>query len=876
MIGETVCHYRIIEKLGGGGMGVVYRAEDTRLKRTVALKFLSPELTRDERAKHRFLAEAQAASQLDHPNICAIHEIEETEDGQLFLVLSCYEGETVRERLEKGPMPIDEAVGLAVHVARGLEAAHAKGIVHRDIKPANIFLTNDGRAKILDFGLAKLAGQTRITRVGSTVGTVAYMSPEQAHGGDVQAATDIWSLGVVLYEALTGGLPFPGERPESVLYSVVHEEPEPLGALRHDAPPELEAIIDRCLRKKPDERFASASELVSALEPLGRGRTSGSSLIRIGSTTRIPVLPARRRGLVVAAVVLVLACVGLAMAPPVQDVARSWLGVGRLPELKQLAILPFDDKGNEPDPAFVEGLRRHLTFRLSQLEQFEPNFRVIPAKELDDHDVTTPAAALSVSGARLALEGTVERSGSDVRMSLSLIDTRSGRRLRRPLKYQDGLANVAAFQDDPVAEIADMLELTRQERDRRVLTAGSTTVPDAFEAYISGLGRLWAAPDDSTDHTADAIALLEKATALDPSFTLALADLGQAHWNAFQAEKDPEESRKAAESARRAIELDDRLASARIVAGLVKAQAEDYAAAAQEYRHALRIDRVNPRARRELATVSVDEDKFTLAEQIYREAVNDRREHWAPYYDLGAYYLDREQEEDALRAFDEASARAPGNTWPYMGIAAVYLDNELFDEACVQLDRARELKPSRHVYSLLGWCHFVQWRYADAIATYKMAIEIAIEMDDEQDIYVTWGNLAAAYDAAGDVVPGGEEKAVECYAMAVELAEEELKLAPHDAELLVSLAVYNAELGDSTRAWDYLGKSMELHSGDATVMFDIGLTHEILGDRNTALNWIGRAVENGFSRYQVEHTPDLRGLCSDVRYQRRVQRDGGR
>jgi len=274
--------------------------------------------------------------------------------------------------------------------------------------------------------------------------------------------------------------------------------------------------------------------------------------------------------------------------------------------------------------------------------------------------------------------------------------------------------------------------------------------------------------------------------------------------------------------------------------------------------------------------VSVSEDKLTLAEQIYREAVNDRREHWAPYYNLGSYYRDREQEGDALRAFDEASARAPGNTWPYMGIAAVCLDNDLFDEACVQLDRARELKPSRYVYSLLGWCHFVQWRYADAIAMYKMAIEMAIEMDDEQDVYVTWGNLAAAHDAAGNVVPGGEDKAAECYGRALELAEEELKLAPRDAELLISLAVYNAELGDSTRAWDYLGKSMELHSGDATVMFDIGLTHEILGDRDTALNWIGRAVENGFSRYQVEHTPDLRGLCSDVRYQRRVQHDGGR
>ncbi len=875
MIGETVCHYRIIEELGGGGMGVVYRAEDTRLKRTVALKFLSPELTRDERAKRRFVTEAQAASQLDHPNICAIHEIEETEDGQLFLVLSCYEGETVRQRLEKGPMPIDEAVGLAIHVARGMAEAHSKGIVHRDIKPANIFLADDGRAKILDFGLAKLGGQTRVTRVGSTVGTVAYMSPEQAHGGDVEASTDIWSLGVVLYEALTGGLPFPGERPEAVLYSVVHEEPEPLGALRHDVPPELEAIVDRCLRKKPDERFASAAELVSALEPLGGGRTSGSSPIRIGSTTRIPVLPARRRGLVVAAVVLV-ACVALAMVPPVQDVVRSWLGVGRLPELKQLAVLPFENKGNESDAAFVDGLRRHLTFRLSQLEQFDSNFRVIPATELKEHGVTTPEEALDVSGATLALEGTVERSGNDVTMSLSLIDTRSRRRLRRPLKYQDHLANVAAFQEDPVAQIADMLELTCQERDRRVLTDSGTPVPDAFRYYIIGLGRLWAAQNDSTDHIADAIVLLEGATATDPSFTLAHADLGRAHWNAFLDTKDPEELRKAAESSQRAVKLDDRIAAAHVTLGLIEDHAGNYAAAAEEYGRALDIDRVNPRARQLLAKMRVKENDLDLAEVTYNAAIRDRREHWAPYYALGVYYYERGEREweEALRVLSKASELAPGNAWPYILTGAVHYNAERFDKALVAWERALELGPARWVYSNLGTSYFVESRYADAISKYEKAIEVAIETGNEH--YGTWGNLAAAYDAAGDVVPGGEQRALECYATAIELAKEQLKLAPRDEEILASLAVYSAELGDTARAWDYLIRSMEQHPDDSRVMFDVGLAHEVLGRREAAIEWIVRSMENGFSKVLVETTPELRGLCSDERYGSRVGRGRGR
>jgi serine/threonine-protein kinase len=866
MIGKTVCHYKILEELGGGGMGVVYRAEDTRLKRIVALKFLSPELTRDERAKRRFVTEAQAASQLDHPNICGIHDIEETKDGQLFLVLSCYEGETVRARLEKGPMPIDEAVGLAIHVARGMEEAHSRGIVHRDIKPANIFLADDGRAKILDFGLAKLTGRTRITRIGATVGTVAYMSPEQARGGDVQAPTDIWSLGVVLYEALTGGLPFPGERPEAVLYSVVHEEPEPLGALRHDVPPELEAIVDRCLKKDPDKRFASAAELVSALEQLGLARMSRSSLIGIGSTTRIPILRARRRGRVVAAVVLVLACVGLFALPQSRSAVSSWFGGDTdSPQLKLLAVLPFRNAGDGSDAAFVDGLRRHLIFRLSQLEQFDDDFRVIPAAELDTHDVTTPAEALGISGATHALEGTVVRSGHGVSLWLDLIDTRSRKKVD-DRQWQDDLANVAACQEDPVVATADMLGLTLQEPSRRRLSAGGTTVPGAFDAYVGGLGRLCAAADDSTDHVADAVSLFNEAVTLDPSYALARVGLGPAYWSTFETTGDPEDARKAAESARVADELDDRMAAAHVTLGLIEAQAQNYSAAAREFTRALDIDPVNLRAHRELAEASDKNGDAALAERTYKEAVAVRPKHWVAHYSLGYFYYEEGRYDEALRALSEASALAPDNPWPYLAIGALHFTEDRFDDACVQLNRARELKPSRYVYTILGTCHFVQSRYADAISMYEMALK------EDESHYSAWGNLAAAYN----VVPGGDERAVECYSRAVELAEEQLKFTPRDADLLSSLACYCAELGDSTMAWDYLGRSMALHPEDDAVMFEIGLTHEILDDRDGALDWIGRAVENGFSRYQVESTPDLREFCTDERYSRLAHGGSGR
>ncbi|MCI0493908.1 serine/threonine protein kinase, partial [candidate division KSB1 bacterium] len=221
MIGRTISHYRIIEKLGEGGMGVVYKAEDLKLKRIVALKFLPPELTRDPEAKERFIQEAQAASALDHPNICTIHKIDETEDGQLFIVMACYDGETVKKKVASGQsreagsrsagLSVDNVIDIAIQIAQGLAKAHEHGMVHRDIKPANVMITNDGVAKILDFGLAKLKGQIGLTKAGTTLGTVAYMSPEQTQGDAADQRTDIWALGVVIYEMLTGQLPFKGE-----------------------------------------------------------------------------------------------------------------------------------------------------------------------------------------------------------------------------------------------------------------------------------------------------------------------------------------------------------------------------------------------------------------------------------------------------------------------------------------------------------------------------------------------------------------------------------------------------------------------------------------------------------------------------------------
>jgi eukaryotic-like serine/threonine-protein kinase len=263
--GRIVSHFRVAEPLGGGGMGVVYRAEDTQLGRSVALKFLAPELVRDPECKARFLTEARAASALDHPNLCTILEVGESEEGMLFLAMPCYGGESLQRRLSRGALPIDEAIDIAAQTAQGLAKAHSQGIIHRDIKPGNLFLTDDGLVKILDFGIAKLSGEVGPTRLGSALGTPSYMAPEQTRGEDVDARADVWSLGVVLYEMLAGKRPFVGGTGTAVVYAVLHEEPEPLASLRPETPRELLRIVSRMLAKDPQRRYTDAIEVLADL-----------------------------------------------------------------------------------------------------------------------------------------------------------------------------------------------------------------------------------------------------------------------------------------------------------------------------------------------------------------------------------------------------------------------------------------------------------------------------------------------------------------------------------------------------------------------------------------------------------------------------------
>ena len=337
--GETISHYEILDKLGGGGMGVVYRARDTRLGRTVALKFLPGLLSTDPEAKKRFMQEARAASSLDHPNICTVHDVGETDSGELYIVMAHYEGQTLKERLSEGPLPVELATNVAFRLARALQRAHEAGIVHRDIKPANIMLTERGEVKLLDFGIAKLVGSVDLTKTGSTVGTAHYMSPEQVRGETLDYRTDLWSLGIVLYEMLAGLKPFTGDYDQAISYSILNESPGSLEEVRPDLPPGLAHVVDRGLSKRIDDRYESARSLAEDLEAFVPGRTAGSS-----ERGRRPLLRTLARPAILVPMVAALAAVGYATYWWLDRQAEvRWARYEALPEIQRLAEVNWRD-----------------------------------------------------------------------------------------------------------------------------------------------------------------------------------------------------------------------------------------------------------------------------------------------------------------------------------------------------------------------------------------------------------------------------------------------------------------------------------------------------------------------------------------------------
>jgi TolB-like protein/Flp pilus assembly protein TadD/predicted Ser/Thr protein kinase len=668
MIGKTISHYKILEKLGEGGMGVVYKAQDIQLQRLVALKFLPPHISDNAEEKTRFIHEAQSASALNHPNVTTIHGIEESPEG-LFIVMEYVEGKTIKEIAEKEIPSIKRILDIAIQVCEGLTSAHKKEIVHRDIKSDNIMVTKEGQVKIMDFGLAKLKGATKITETGSTLGTAAYMSPEQAQGEEVDQRTDIFSFGVVLYELLTRQLPFKGEHQAAIVYSIINEEPQPVARFNSQVPAKLEDIVSKALAKDREERYQHIDDLLADL----RRERKSLEYVKTGPLAQ-PVetqkpLKKKTLSLVVAGLAVVILIVGYFA-----------LFNKREPESgrKMLAVLPFENLGAPEQEYFADGITEEIMTQLAKVGGLGVISRT-SVLQYKDTKKTVQQIGKEL-GVQYVLEGTIlwDKSGvtNRVRINPQLIRIKDGTHVWAET-YDRALEQIFALQLDVAEKVASALDVALLQTEKQSIAAKPTDNLQAYEYYLRGneyLNRSWEEKDFRI-----AIQMYQKAVELDPKFALAYCGLSRAHeelyW--YYYDRTQERLNKAKEAVDRALELKPDLPEAHLALGYYYYHGSlDYDRASEQFAIAQKDLLNNSELLLAIGAIQRRQGKWEQAvTNIKKAAELDPRSNTMAVEVAWTYSAMRKYAE-AEHYFDQAISLAPDWTGAYEGKAWLYIYSE--------------------------------------------------------------------------------------------------------------------------------------------------------------------------------------------------------
>jgi eukaryotic-like serine/threonine-protein kinase len=844
--GQIVGHFRLIEEIGSGGMGIVYRARDLRLERDVAVKVLNSKTLADVTARTRFRREAHILSRLNHPNVESVYDFD-SEQGVDYLVLEYVPGTSLNERLEKGALAESEVVSLGVQLARGLAAAHARGVLHRDLKPGNLRVTPEQVLKILDFGLAQLFGapdektlteaETVTMEAPTLAGTLPYMAPEQLDRKEPDVRSDIYSAGVVLYEMATGSRPFP-QRGQLLWEAILHSTPPGPRTLKKDISPELDAIILKCLQKDPKARYQSADELLHELDELQEPSGSWRRVIE-------KRLAWQRRVWLIAGIVLsVIAASGL-----------LWWKITHppIPEKKHVAVLPFRLTGAQrDDAALFQGLTDTVTNRLMQLTASQP-VEIIPAGEISAKHVDTMDEARKQLGANLALDGSVQRVGDVVRINLGLSDIENDKQLRAD-SVNATSGDLKDLEQKVVNAAVGMLEL-ELHKNPPPDEAHNTTSREAYEAFTRGRGYL--GRSSAPENLESAIAEFTHAVELDPGYAAAYASLGRAYWAKYESTKDQQWISKMQDACQQALKLVPSSPGANTCLGMLEAGTGHYEDAASHFQLALDADSSSDFAYRELAYAYERLGRMEKAEETYKKAIQTHPEDPSGYASLGSFYDDEARYRAAAEQFEKALKLAPdvGGYWSSLG--GTYLFAGIYPKAEYSLQKAISLQPSYQAYSNLGETYFQERKFDNAIAAFEQSAAIGGQQIQAH------GNLARAYYWS----PRQRSKAKAELQQAIELAESDLRVNPNNADVHTLVAEYFAMLGDKSQAMDHLQSALRLRPGDPETAYFAAKVYNLLGDRQQALNWLEKSVNSGYSSAEISNTVELDSLRNDPRFQ---------
>ena len=868
--GVLAGRFHIEARLGAGGMGEVFRARDTTLRRLVAIKRTQRAATDADRK--RFLHEGQRASALNHPGIAAIYDVF-TEGGEVYLVMEYIEGETLRSRLTR-PISSDEFRRIASESAAALAAAHDKGILHRDIKPENIMLTNSGthpgQVKLLDFGLAQQAAAdetletaTMLTMAGMLAGTPQYMAPEILNGEAADRRSDIFALGVVMYEMLSGHHPFAAPTPTAMIGQVLHQPPRPLGpTVPAPSPPSSPAPSP----SQPADRYQTAHEIVFDLNHTDQVRSQPTAALPVP----IPAVPLRGKRRIISG--LMWAIFGVASA-----LIFSWsdhlLDKSSAPPAKTssvpaavvagtLAVLPptVADAKDIKLATFGRGLAESLAQRLSDLS-VNHDISVLTASQLQDRKATTLADAAREVGATSALRIRLTRDGDLVHAAYTVSQPDKSSTQSHTLTSGTVTAPVSdmfSIENQLATATATALNIPLRTEEQRALAAHGTTFPEAYQYFLQGRGYLLEAFTPETIKSAQI--MFNEALRIDPNYGAAKAGLGQSFVYDYERTHHPQSIAEARKICDQAIALGNAGAEGHMCLGAVARDTGKHAEAATQFQKALQLEPASELASVGLAKAYEQLNQPDKAEAVYKHAIALRPSFWRGYDLLGGFYARNANYSKAEEMFRTATEKSPLSfrSFSNLGVALIYEGKD--QEAKEALDSSVAIHPTADATGNLGVALFRLRRFPEAASEFQQSIRL------EPNSYDKWGSLADA-----EYYGGNRDQSMRDYRKAIDLAFAQLKNSPDDATILGDLASYHSMLGDTSQSLDFLNRSLAINHTDKELMFNAALVYNQLHQTGPALEWLGKALAAGYAPSVVAKAAALDNLHANPRYQQLME-----